>query len=338
MRSRRRAATAVALAVGVTVVAAGLSPGVGVADNRWRPLDDARQAAERTPFLGTLTVQWIDRQGRHSAQLAIRGAGGVIHIDGAGSVVATADERLVLQSSGWSLVAPGYPSALGPAPPTTSKYVMTSEAGPRVAGRPTLLVDVRTRQGHTDERLYLDSATGLVLRREQLDGGQPVRIVAFTAIAIGPGSGERTPAGHDNRPQSMRPAGLAAPFRAPAQLAAGYLRVGVLRRNGVVQVVYNDGLHSLSVFEQGGALDDGHLPPSGEAVSVGKQQGIRYNWSGGQVITWQTGSATYTAVGDGPAGEVLAAAGSVPPARPLSARQWIRLTCRRMLEELTGRE
>jgi hypothetical protein len=338
MRTRRRAATTVALAVGVTVLMTGLTPGTGMADNGWSPLDDARQAAESTSFVGALRVQWTDRQGRHSTQLAVRGAGGVIHIDGAGSVVATADGRLLLQASGWSLVAPGDPSALGPAPPTTAKYVMTSEAGPQVAGRTTLLVDFRTRQGQTDERLFLDSATGLVMRREQLDGGQPVRIVAFTAITIGASSSGGTPTFHDDRAKMMLPTGLDAPFRAPAQLAAGYLRVGVLRHNGVVQVVYNDGLHSLSVFEQGGALDDGRLPPSGESVAVGRQPGIRYSWSGGQVITWQTGAATYTAVGDGPAGEVLAAAGSLPAARRLSVKQRLRLTCRKMLEEFTGRE
>jgi hypothetical protein len=45
----------------------------------------------------------------------------------------------------------------------------------------------------------------------------------------------------------------------------------------------------------------------------------------------------YTAVGDGPVADVLAVAKSFPAAKPLSALQRVRLTSRRLLEDLTGR-
>ena len=51
---------------------------------------------------------------------------------------------------------------------------------------------------------------------------------------------------------------------APARLADGYTRVGVFRRDGVVQVLYSDGIYDLSVFERRGVLDRRELgPPEG---------------------------------------------------------------------------
>ena len=164
-------------------------------------------------------------------------------------------------------------------------------------------------------------------------------MVAFTSIAIGSVSQPAAPAvAHDDRPQRLQPATLPAPFRAPAQLAAGYALVSVLGRRAVVEVVYSDGLHSLSVFEQGGGLDGQKLPRSGDPVTMGTAHGVRYGWPGGQLITWQSGPATFTVVGDGPMADLVAATASLPPARSLSIRQRIRLTCRQMLSELTGRD
>jgi len=302
------------------------------------PLDAARQATEHTQFRGTLSVQWVDGRGQHRTQLDVRGTGTAVYLDGPKAMVATPDERLVLQSTGWSLVAVGDPSTIGLAPPMNGKYSVSSQPGPVVAGRPTTLVDIRTVLGTIDERMYLDDSTGLVLRREQFDGGAAVRVVAFTSIDIGAGSQEQAPmVRHDDRPHQLEPLALAAPYRAPRQLAAGYVLVSVLRRQGVVQAVYSDAVHTLSVFEQGGALDAGGLPGAGEMVAIGAERGVRYSWPGGQLVTWQSGPLMYTAVGDGPVADVLAVAKSFPAAKPLSALQRVRLTSRRLLEDLTGR-
>jgi negative regulator of sigma E activity len=339
MIASRRATGTIALALAVVAVAPALVPLEAVAQPlAVSRLDDARRAAEATPFEGTLSVQWTDSNGVHATELGVRGTGGVVQFDGAQPVIATPDGRLVLQASGWSLIAPSDPATVGQVPPLSDKFDTTVMVGPDVAGRPTLLMDVRTLQGDTDERLYLDLETGLVLRREQIDDGHAVRVVEFTSIHIGPVAQEATlPIHRDDLPQRMRPSALTAPFIAPLRLAAGYVLVGVQRRSGIVQVLYSDGLHSLSVFEQGGALDVGRLPRSGEVVAVAARPGLRYGWPGGQLITWQSGHAIYTVVGDGPAADVLAAATSVPPARRLSVVQRIRYTCRRLLVELAGR-
>jgi hypothetical protein len=164
-----------------------------------------------------------------------------------------------------------------------------------------------------------------------------VRVVSFESIEIGPISGLRPPrVQKDEQPHQLSPDHLGAPYRAPEALADGYRRVAVLREQAVVQAVYSDGLHSLSVFEQVGQLDEGDLPRPAEAVQVGSARGLRYSWPGGDVITWQSGPATYTVVSDGAETEMLAAAGSLPHAGSLSTGQRFLSTCRRLIEELTG--
>jgi len=159
--------------------------------------------------------------------------------------------------------------------------------------------------------------------------------VGFTSIRIGGGPAAPAPvAGRDEQPHQVPAAALAAPFVAPRTLSSGYVLVGVLRQQHVVQVLYSDGVHSLSVFEQTGSLDTRALPSAGEPVPVGSARGIRYRWSGGNVVTWPQGGATVTVVGDGPLADVLGAAGSVPPPRRLSVPQTIRLTSRRLLVEM----
>jgi sigma-E factor negative regulatory protein RseB len=302
-------------------------------------LDQARLAAEVTPFEGTVLVQWVDSFGVHAMTLSVKDTAGAVQIEGQGhrAIVATSNERLVLEAGGWSLVAPGSPTAYGPEPALASKYQVRSSNGPLVADRPTTLVDIHTADGSSEERLFVDQGTGLLLRREQQEAGRTVRVVSFESIQIGPVAGLRTPSAQkDERPHQLAPNALPAPYRAPQTLASGYQRVGVLRSHGVVQVVYSDGLHSLSVFEQTGQLDVGDLPRPAEAVAMGRAKALRYSWPGGDVVTWQSGSATFTVVGDGPEPDVLAAARSLPRARSLSSLQRFRSACRRLVEELTG--
>ena len=245
---------------------------------------------------------------------------------------------MLLQSTGWSLVGPGDPSAWGPPPPMTAKYTAVRQKGPDVAGRPTDLVDVRNRQGNTDELLYLDTATGLVLRREQFENGQPVRVVAFTEVVVGPAARESIPSvNRSQQPQRLRPQALGAPFRAPGRLAAGYRLVGVVappgRRPGRLQrwpaqpVGLRAGRRTrrstAASYRRGG--DHGRRP--GGPLRVARRPADHLAVGAGDLHR-----------GRGRPGERRAGAvSSFPPARLLSVRQRIRLTSRRLFEELTGR-
>jgi hypothetical protein len=100
--------------------------------------------------------------------------------------------------------------------------------------------------------------------------------------------------------------------------------------------VYSDGLHGLSVFAQSGQLMRDRLPSGGDRVSVGGRPGNHYRWPGGDVVTWQNKGVVYTAVGDASLGDVLAAAASLPGARPLPFAGRLRHACRSVVETLTG--
>ena len=107
------------------------------------------------------------------------------------------------------------------------------------------------------------------------------------------------------------------PFRAPDQLTGGYARLGAYRRGSALQVLYGDGVRTLSVFSQLGKADPSALPAGGERLPMGGASGRRWTWAGGQVVTWSHRGTTTTVVGDGPPAEVLAAARSLPePTHP----------------------
>src|SRR5262249_57704893 len=97
---------------------------------------------------------------------------------------------------GWLGGGSREPASRVPSP--SAKWRLAVRDGPIVAGRPTREVDASDRHsGAVRERVFLDEATTLLLRREQLDTrGRIVRAVGF--MSIGETAGGlvlRTPAG-----------------------------------------------------------------------------------------------------------------------------------------------
>jgi hypothetical protein len=278
------------------------------------PFDRAREAAGRVSFTGTVEIRWLDGPTEHHEQLTVQSADGSMLLRGGNQVMVSAtSERLVQHpDGGWNLL---WPTAVdrvdGPDPGL--KYQTTEHDGPPVAGRPTTVVDVR--QGPVlREQVSLDGETDLLLERRQFDpSGTTTRVVGFTSLVIDPATAPPPPVTSDDRaPEIVAPARLASAGMAPARLADGYARVGVYRRNGVVQVLYSDGIYDLSVFERQGALDRHELGTAGGPVAVGEAAGWRYAWPGGQVVLWQAGATVFTVVSDAPLDQVLTAARDLP--------------------------
>ena len=279
------------------------------------PLDRARRAAAEVSFVGEVELRWVDAAGSHADTLGVRGAGGAIEVTGTNMVMAAADRaRLVRHREGdWDLLWSGA-SVTDARPDPSQKYETAVGGSAVVASRPASVVGVR-RQGVLLQRLAVDDATGVLLRREQLGpGGEIVRSVAFTAFQVtGATSPLRTPVGGTDRVAKAIPAtGVPSPFTAPARLSEGYSRIGVYREHGVVHVLYSDGLYDLSVFEQRGRLVRGDLPPGGTRVTVGRRPGWAYSWQGGHVLLWQGGRTVYTLVSDAPVDHLVDAAASLP--------------------------
>jgi len=305
------------------------------------PLARARQAAEDVPFAGLVSLRWTDQQGGvHSTEVRVQAGSGVLQMDGPSRLAAAAGQRWLFRHGGWDLMSPA--GAAAPDADVAPKYAFTTAAGPLVAGRPTTLVVARVEPGPASpahvELLYLDDATGLLLRRDQLDGsGRVARAIGFEQLQIGPPSRAPQAPSHsaDRRPRAAASTG--GLVRAPAELAGQYRRVGVLHRPGAIQILYSDGLHAFSLFAQPGRIDHHKLPAGGAPVLVGSAHGLHYTWAGGHVVLWQAGAAAYTVVGDGDPEEVLAAARSVP--RPPAPGTWerVRRSCGALLEALGAR-
>ncbi len=99
-----------------------------------------------------------------------------------------------------------------------------------------------------------------------------------------------------------------------------------------MQVLYGDGVRTLSVFSQLGEADPSALPTGGERLAVRGSMGRRWTWAGGQVVTWSQRGTTTTVVGDGPPSEVLAAARSIPDPSPPTFPARLRQASRHVIE------
>jgi anti-sigma factor RsiW len=196
------------------------------------------------------------------------------------------------------------------------------------------------------------AAAALVLLAAWTPVGGPVRPQVAALAATGASAGASSlPSVLDSAaqpvstPEPPAPTGakvmakLAAPFSAPAVLGGEYQREAVYAWGQVVDAVYSDGMHTMSVFAQAGRLSAVHLPAGADQWMLGPahRHARHYRWPGGDMVVWQAGGVVYTVVGDAPADDMRAAAGSIPGGRRLSATVRLRRTARSMAETLLGR-
>ena len=297
------------------------------------PLAEARRAARAHSFTGQVEVRWHDAAGAHVATVDVRSANGSLVVSGTNTVMDAGERARFLRrrEGGWDLLwSAASPAAGSPAP--SEKYDTVEMGTTTVVNRPARLLEVR--EGLVPrQRLALDTATNLVLRREHLDPrGQVERVVTFTslklpdvaAVAVMPTSSE------DHAAQAI-PA-VAAPYSAPPLLRDGYQRVGLYEEDGVVQVLYNDGLYDLSVFEQKGRLNRGDVPANGQRVKIGDRKGWAYTWPGGHLLLWHAAGAVHTMVSDAPLEHLVKAAASLPArSKSLSFGDRLRRVCRSLV-------
>lgn len=303
------------------------------------PLEEARKAAEQTPFSGSVTLQWRDGSAVRQNRFTVTGAHGAVVAQGAGTSMSVGTERLVyVPGDGWHEL---WPSGLGSPhrPAIADSYDVRSAGTDTVAGYPTEVVEV-VKAGAVRERLDLETHTKLLLRRRQYDArGVLERSFTFDQLRIGdPPTPPPTmpPAPKDDAPKLLTLAAVPATERTPAQLGAGFRRLGVYKQGGMVQMLYGDGLYDVSLFEQRGAVDADDLPAQRHRAQVDGRRAWRFSWPGGEGVVWAAGENVYTLVGDVPSEELLAVASSVPVHRSTSIAHRFRQACRTVVESFTG--
>ena len=272
-------------------------------------LNAARTASERTSYAGVLTVTWRDRGQTHRSETYAHVANGVVEVGGGSSrVLSRGARRWVGAPGAWSLVlGPDVPVAAPP--PADAHWGLRTAVGPTVAGRPTALVEaVDPRTDATRARFFIDRATGTLLRRDVLDPhGGLVREVSFEALVpLAPTAESSQPPGAKPEEPRTVPA-VPSGDPAPRFVGRGYRLLGRYRQpDGSVQLYYGDGLFTLSLFEQRGAVDWGSLP-AGTTQEIHGVETRAYATPTTSAVVWGVHGVVVTCVSDAPPDQVMLA-------------------------------
>jgi sigma-E factor negative regulatory protein RseB len=204
-------------------------------------------------------------------------------------------------------------------------------AGAAVSGgRDTLLVEAR-RPGATGAsavagRFWIDQVTHMVWRRDVMDdNGGVVVSNAFSELRITDGPVSRTlssiaavPTTHfdDEQVQQLIADGWPIVDHLPSGLELFDAR---LHSDGVVQLAYSDGLSTLSLFVQQGALPAG---TGGVLREVGGGL-VHVTSTAPEQLVWSGGGRTWTLVSDAPDSTIDQAVLVLPHADPPAADEGV---------------
>jgi hypothetical protein len=289
----------VALLTGVALVSALRHASADSSSSEAAGLVERMRAAPSSmEFSAVVRVAWRDHGEPNDITVDISDDQGSIEVQSGRARVLDRDTGTYFKSElGWSsaLVEPNLQNV--PAP--DHHWSLSVRRGPAVVGRPTQVVEATRRDGTAVQRMYLDADTSLLLRREVLDAqGRVQRSLEFLQLTVASAPDLQPPEGVSARkavPLAAMPAGYET-TRTPS----GYVLVGRSRHPNGVELLYSDGLFSVSVLEQRGELDWGALPRGGVGIEVDGNRARRYSEPGVDVIVWEHDDTVFTAVSDAP--------------------------------------
>jgi sigma-E factor negative regulatory protein RseB len=273
-------------------------------------VERTHQAAASHDFSGVATVTWTDNGRTRRVQVDVTDSSGTVEARAGGSVVYDSGARTYLKDGNrWTSVVVD-PTG-GDLPDPASHWRLSARAGAEVAGRPTTEVVASRRDGTVAQRIFVDDATGLLLRRDVLDrGGAIERSLVFTDVEVGPATTEVTAPAGLRAERSSTIATVPDGYRAPSALGGSALVTRAKHPDGVL-LYYSDGLFSTSVFEQRGSLDWSALPDGGTTTEVRGTTARRYSEPSATVLVWERDGVVYTCVSDAPADVFTASVGDL---------------------------
>lgn len=320
------AASVLVLALAVTPAEAGAPPdGTAL-------LERAITSARLTPHSGE--VLWVVSEGGvdHVRTTLVTGQGSDVTVrsDDSPTLHLSAGGGGLIDHAGvWFVPLPAADRAGGgDLVRLTEKYTVEPAGRERLLNRPTTLLELRLRDtGDLRERLWVDDRTGLLLRRETLSGGEVLRMALYTSLDLGD---EEPPPPSAPLPlvtlqqgvqrveargrDALRSAGWTVPDRLPGSYQADGTYAVSGAEGQPLQLVFTDGLYTVSVFQQRGRLDEASLPEGGERDDAG--DGAVWSWPGAvpSRMVWEADGTTFTLVGDAPPGELDAIVAALPSA------------------------
>jgi hypothetical protein len=261
-------------------------------------IEAMREAPRTLRFSGVVQVTWLDEGKQNELTVDVTGDMGAIEVQSGESLVFDRGTRTYFRNKlGWSSALIEPEKSAAPAP--DHRWTLSERRGPKIAGRPTVLVEATRRNGDVAQRLFLDDETSLLLRRQVLDtDGRVHRSLEFLDLDLATTEPLRVPRGvstRDAKPLDHVPTGYEAPSR-----VAGYVLVTRSQHRDGVELLYSDGLFSVSVFEQRGKLDWDALPARGVSATVDGSDARRYSTASADVVMWEHDGTVFTVVSDAP--------------------------------------
>lgn len=309
-----------------------LEPVGGVTDWR-RLLDAARVAAGSSTYVASMTIIQLDVEGPWVTEVpVVHEAGGRMEIGeperwivGRGA----SDEAFFLDpSTGTSLRLATETDRGFDVAALDEHYLVEVVGRATLVTGPALAVTFTRRDATSpSERVFVDEATTLVVRRETYDvDGDPSRVVALRDLVV---TGEASMAATDAMDATAPSAGPRmmlsdegiqllddAGWVAPDTLGDGFTLRSASAMGGedggdAVHLVYSDGLYRLSVYQQSGSL----APDAVAGASTFDRDGHRvWRWPGSEPerLVWSGGGRTFTAVSDAPTERLMQVIAPLP--------------------------
>jgi sigma-E factor negative regulatory protein RseB len=268
-------------------------------------LERAAAAPDRVSFHGTQIITSWGPQGASSAMLEIVHAaqqGSEISVVGAGaSPGAKAFVQRADHTSGPTVDG-------GPLSLLKATYELVYKCCTETIGRPSVLVEALRGDKTLAARFWIDKATGLLLQRQLFaaDGRTMVRATVYTELEVDDSDflGHLPPM----LPGVVEPVGLGGVdnLRSQGWTCADQLPASLKlydvhrdRAAGSLQFSYSDGLFTVSVFEQRGALDPAAVAGyTATGTAWGAKVYVRQGMP--SYAIWSSGGIVYTLIGDVP--------------------------------------
>ncbi len=220
-------------------------------------------------------------------------------------------------------------------PQILENYDVQFEGAETVAGRPTRIIDVRSKfPGRPHLRIWIDTQSRLILRFERYGPAGALREAsAFLSIQLNPalspdlftvtpppGAQVQTrppggPGGGGGGRLTIEQIAQRVGFvpQLPAYLPSGYRlagsRVSNIRGAPTATFAFTDGISTLTLFESRGAIAP---PQSGRKVRVGSSEGTAVPRGVATLLHWNSGGISFTLVGDVSQDELVRVGASIP--------------------------
>ena len=209
-------------------------------------------------------------------------------------------------------------------------YVLQVAGRQECVGRVAQVVEaLRPGGASVAGRFWLDTATGLVLRREVYGAtGGTVRSTAYVALDVAPAPDTRTSslkpptapgsaafaAADAAELEGLRRDGWTVPDELPGELQVFNIELTDRGAARVLHLAYSDGLSRLSLFAQPGRIGDRHLPGFVHGRMAGADAWVRS--ASPERVVWSGRGTVWTLLSDAPPEVVRGVIGALPHDKP----------------------